>query len=106
MSAALHLIAALLIVLALANTYFVWHGTLLYLAVRPRSPVLLALLGVKVVVWVAGLFVARIAVGVVFNLPPLEYNGLALGLVLLLLFLTPAFIHLQMIRFIEADDGS
>lgn len=98
MSEALRLIAALLVVMAVVNVYFVIDGSRWYRAVSPRSPLLFALLGVKVTVWLAGMFIAFVAGRTLIGLPPLPLGGIGVGIVIIALELLPAFIWFQMRR--------
>ena len=86
------------------NTYFVWHGALIYLRDRARSPLLLIGLGVKAFAWLANLFLAVLAMRYIVGLPPLPLNGWALLAVLVAVLLLPGFVHWQMRR-IERSRG-
>jgi hypothetical protein len=99
----LKVLATMLIAMSIINTYFVWHGMKLYRRVRPRSPVLFAMFGVKFTVWAVGLYIAFIAYRVLADAPPLPFDGVGLGLVVLTLFLLPAFIWYQMRKFTRMD---
>ena len=100
---ALNIIAALLVALTVVNIYFVWHGGRLYFSVNPRSPILLALFGVKVVIWLVGGYISIISLRVLLAKPPLPFSGIGLGLVVLIMFLLPAFIWSQMLRAVKYD---
>lgn len=93
--------AVLLILAALANTYFVWDGLVLYIRDPRHSPILLALLIVKSVVWATGLYVAILAARYLLRLPPLPFAGFGLTVVLAAVEALPSFIHLQMRRIIH-----
>lgn len=99
----LNIIAALLIIMAVANVYFLWHNYRLHHSVSPRSPLLFALFGVAVVVWTVGVYIAFIAVRVLLSLPALPFQGIGLGIAILILEFLPAFIWYQMRRFVTGD---
>lgn len=92
-------ISVLLIVAAITNVYFVWHGWLIYRRDPHRSPLLRALFVVKLVVWVVAAWsawaAARFLTGTHDVLP---FGGIGLGLILLAVNALPAYVHLQMRR--------
>jgi hypothetical protein len=97
----LQVIAVLLILFALANVYFVWHGGVL--AVRVQSRLMTTLFVVKFVVWITALWSALAAVRFLVGVPEiLPLGGIGLGLILLAVNTLPAYIHLQMLA-IERD---
>ena len=100
---ALRIIAALLVAMTIVNVYFVWHGGRLYFSVHPHSPILFALFGVKVIIWLVGGYVSLIALRILLDEPALPYSGLGLGIVVLVIFLLPAFIWSQMLRAVKYD---
>lgn len=97
-------IAGALIFMALVNGYFVLDGLWVYRAVTPPSPLLRALFGVKLAVWLVGAFVGFVALRLLVNWPPLPFNGIGVGVCILILELLPLFIHLQ-IRHDARDEG-
>lgn len=101
---ALDVIAALLVAMAVVNLYFVWHGYRMNATVHPRSSVLRALFGVNLTVWLVGAFIGLVALRTLLNLPPLPFDGLGVGIAILILELLPAYIWLQMRHFVE--DGN
>lgn len=103
MTEAIKVIAALLVAMGVANLYFVRDGYRWYVAVRPRSPLLFALLGVKVTVWLVGAFIGWIALRLLLELPPLPFGGVGVGIAILVLELLPFFIWFQMRTFVAED---
>lgn len=82
------------------NLYFVWHGWVMNRSVDPRSPVLRALLWVKVTIWLMNLYFAIIAYRTLADLDPvLPFGGIGLGLVVLFVLTAPGVVHSQMVLF-------
>lgn len=98
MSDAIRLIALLLVVLAVVNVYFVRDALRWYRSVLPPSPLLFALLGVKITIWLMGLFIGFIAFRLLVGWTPLPFGGLGVGLAVIALELLPVFIWFQMRR--------
>ena len=94
------LIALALIVLALANAYFVWDGVLILVRDPQHSPLLVALLAAKAVVWAFGVYLAVLSAAFLADPhpQPTTGSGVAFGLFAVLLQLLPGFVHLQMRR--------
>ena len=93
-----------LIVMAVVNLYFVWHGWLLNLSVDPRSPVLRALFWVKFSLWLMSVYFAVVSARFLAGVEPvLPFGGIGLALIVLYVLTVPAVIHSQMRHFISAD---
>ena len=94
------LIAALLVLLALVNTYFVWHGAVLFLRDPQHSPILLSLLTTKAVIWGLGLYFAIPSATYLLEPKPVSNYGAAVffGLLLIGVECVPGFIHWQVER--------
>lgn len=97
-------IAWMLVVAAVGNGWFVRDGWRWFRSVVPRSPILFALLGVKVVVWAFGIYFAIVAARYLADLPDVfPFGGIGLGVVVIIIELLPLFIWTQMRRFIRHD---
>lgn len=97
-------IAVVLVLAAIGNAYFVRDEVRWFRSVSPRSPVLLALLGVTVVVWGFGIYFAIVAARYLADLPDVfPFGGVGLGVVILIIELLPLFIWTQMRLFIRYD---
>lgn len=99
----LKVIAGLLVLLAVVNVYFLVDALRIHRAVDPRSPLLWALAGVALAVWLVGAYIAFIAARLLLNLPPLPFNGIGVGAAILVLELLPGFIRFQMRHFLGGD---
>lgn len=93
-----------LVLIALLNTYFVVDGTRRLRSDPKRSPLLLALLAVKIVVWLTGL-VLTVLLGLEITGHPAPVNVAQIirGIVLLAVLTLPAFLHYQMVRVSRRD---
>ena len=100
----LQVLAGVLVLLGLVNVYFVFHSLRLYLAVQPPSPLLRAVFGVKLAIWAIGVYVGIVAFRFLLALPPLPFNGVGLGLAILVLELLPFFIWTQIHSFVTEQD--
>lgn len=103
MTEALTVVAALLVLMGGVNLFFVRDGLVWYRLVKPASPLLFALLGIELVVWLISVFIGYVALRVILGLPPLPFNGLGVAVAILVLELIPLFIWLQMKKFVDKD---
>lgn len=93
-------LALALVAFPVLNAYFVVDGYRLYRMDPERSPILLALLWVKALVWVVGLLFSLFSVRYLLDLQPVfPLNGLALAVALTIINLMPFGIHLVMERY-------
>jgi hypothetical protein len=92
-------LAWLLVLAPIGNVYFVWHGFRTWRADPLRSPILLALLVVKVVMWLFGLAFAVFAARYLSGVPPFPLDGFSLVIIVLIVEMLPAYIHAMIRRF-------
>jgi hypothetical protein len=93
----LQAVALAIVLIAIANTYFLFDSTWRYF--RVRHPIMLALLVVKAVIWSVGIAFGVIAARVAVGLPGLPSGGMVLAWGILGILLLPAFIWAVMRRF-------
>lgn len=99
----LDVIAWMFIAVPLLNTYFAWRSMVTHRLVSPRSPLLRSIMIVGLVLWGLGIYMAVTAARFLVGAPAFPFGGIGLGIAILTVLLLPAFVWLQMRRFVIAE---